>query len=67
KVLLTAINSCADDLTWACTIDKLQSNPPVVTGVMAPVSFGEGSRFSNSPVTIMQADFETLSYSAVAN
>lgn len=65
KVLLEAIKSCADDLTWACTINSLQNNPPVETGVMSPVSFGEGNRFSNTPVTIMQADYETLSYSPV--
>ncbi len=65
KVLLTAIKACEADLTWACTIEKMQSNPPVETGVMAPVRFGEDNRFSNSPVTIMRADFETLSYSPV--
>lgn len=65
KTLIEAMKGCAEDLTWACTIDKLQSNPPVDTGVMAPISFGEGNRFSNSPVTVMRADFDTLSYSPV--
>lgn len=67
RVLIEAMKGCAGDLTWACVIDKLQTNPPVETGVMAPIGFGEGVRFSNSPVTIMQADFETLSYTPVGD
>lgn len=60
--LLEAMKGCADDLTWACTIEKLQSNPPVDTGVMSPIAFGPGNRFSNSEVTIMRADYDTLSF-----
>lgn len=60
--LLAAMQACADDLTWACTIDKLQSKAPVDTGVMSPIGFGAENRFSNSEVTIMRADFETLSF-----
>lgn len=65
KTLIAAMKACSDDLTWACTIDKLQNGAPVESGVMAPIGFGEGNRFSNSPVTIMKANFETLSYSPV--
>ena len=65
KALIAAMTSCADDLTWKCTIAALSSDAPVESGVMAPVKFGDGVRFSNSPVTIMRADFETLSYEPV--
>jgi len=62
RVLIEAMRGCADDLTWACTIERLQSNAPLDTNVMAPIGFGEGNRFSNSEVTIMRADYETLSF-----
>ncbi|MFD2858056.1 ABC transporter substrate-binding protein [Seohaeicola zhoushanensis] len=65
KTLIAAMKACSDDLTWACTIDKLQNGAPVESGVMAPIGFGEGNRFSNSPVTVMKANFDTLSYSPV--
>jgi branched-chain amino acid transport system substrate-binding protein len=65
RTLIEAMKGCADDLTWACTIEKLETNPPVETGVMPPIGFGPDNRFSNSPVTIMRADFDTLSYSPV--
>lgn len=61
-VLIDAMKACTDDLTWACTIEKLQSNPPVDTGVMSPISFGPENRFSNSEVRIMRADYDTLSF-----
>ena len=35
------------------------------TGVMAPISFGPGVRFSNQKLQIMQADFATLSFKPV--
>ncbi|UYV35747.1 ABC transporter substrate-binding protein [Rhodobacteraceae bacterium D3-12] len=60
--LLAAMKGCADDLTWTCTIDKLQTNPPVDTGVMSPIGFGADNRFSNSKVTIMRANYATLSF-----
>lgn len=31
-------------------------------GVMGPISFEEGSRFSNQAVQIMKADYETLTF-----
>ena len=65
--LIAAMRSCTGTLTWACTIAALQNNPPMETGVMAPITFGEGGRFSNSPVRIMRADFESLSYELVGD
>lgn len=65
KTLIEAMKGCAEDLTWKCTIEKLQTNPPVETGVMAPIGFGADNRFSNSPVTIMRAHYDTLSYTPV--
>lgn len=65
KTLISAMRACADDLTWACTIEKLETSPPVETGVMAPISFSEGGRFSDSPTLVMRADYETLSYAPV--
>lgn len=65
RALLEAMKGCADDLTWACTIEKLETNPPVETGVMEPIGFGPDNRFSDSKVTIMRADFDTLSFTPV--
>ncbi|RRH76174.1 ABC transporter substrate-binding protein [Falsigemmobacter faecalis] len=63
--LIAAIKACEADLTWACTIKALETNPAMDTGVMAPISFAGGSRFSNSPVHILRADAATASYSLV--
>lgn len=65
RALIEAMKGCADDLTWACTIEKLETNPPIDTGVMDPIGFGPDNRFSNSGVTIMRADYETLSFAPV--
>lgn len=64
RVLIEAMQACADDLTWSCTIKVMADGAPVDSGVMAPVAFGDG-RFSNSNVQIMQADFDTLSFAPV--
>ena len=64
RLLIAAMQSCAEDLTWACTNKALAEGPAIETGVMAPAAFA-GGRFTNSPVTIMQADYETLSYAPV--
>jgi branched-chain amino acid transport system substrate-binding protein len=37
----------------------------VETGVMAPISFGPGVRFSNQKLQIMQSEFSTLSFKPV--
>jgi branched-chain amino acid transport system substrate-binding protein len=65
KVLLAAIERCGKDLSWACTISELEKTKNVATGVMAPISFGPGVRFSNQKLQIMQADFSTLSFKPV--
>ena len=65
KVLIAAIERCGKDVTWACTIGELETTKNVETGVMAPISFGPGVRFSNQKLQIMQADFSTLSFKPV--
>lgn len=65
RVLLAAIESCADDLTWDCTNAALAATKDFDVGVMAPISFAEGSTFSNQAVQIMQADYEALSFKSV--
>lgn len=65
KVLLGAIEHCGRELTWACTIAELEKSKNVETGVMAPISFGPGVRFSNQKLQIMRAEFSTLSYKPV--
>lgn len=65
KVLIAAIERCGKQPTWACTISELEKTKNVETGVMAPVSFGPGVRFSNQQLQIMQADAATLSFKPV--
>jgi branched-chain amino acid transport system substrate-binding protein len=65
KVLIAAIERCGKQPTWACTISELEKTKNVETGVMAPISFGPGARFSNQKLQIMQADFPTLSFKPV--
>ncbi|WGS18752.1 MULTISPECIES: ABC transporter substrate-binding protein [unclassified Bradyrhizobium] len=65
KVLIAAIERCGKQPTWACTISELEKTKNVETGVMAPISFGPGVRFSNQKLQIMQADTATLSFKPV--
>lgn len=65
RALIGAMKACASDLTWACTIKALENGAPVETGVLAPVDFPEGKRFSDQKVQVMRADYETLSYEPV--
>ncbi|UPK29192.1 ABC transporter substrate-binding protein [Bradyrhizobium sp. 195] len=65
KVLIAAIERCGKQPTWACTISELEKTKNVETGVMAPISFGPGIRFSNQKLQITQADTATLSFKPV--
>lgn len=65
RVLLAAIEKCGKDLTWACVNGELAKTRDLKTGVMAPISFADGSRFSNQKVQIMQADFGALDFKPV--
>jgi len=65
RALIGAMKACESELTWACTIKALENNPPVETGVLAPLDFPAGKRFSNQKVRIMRADFGTLSFEPV--
>lgn len=62
RVLLAAIERCGDDLTWDCTNRELAATQGLETGVMGPISFEEGSRFSNQAVQIMKADHGNLTF-----
>jgi branched-chain amino acid transport system substrate-binding protein len=65
KVLIAAIERCGQEPTWACTIAELEKTKNVETGIMAPISFGPGVRFSNQKLQIMQSEFSTLSFKPV--
>jgi branched-chain amino acid transport system substrate-binding protein len=65
KVLIAAIERCGKQPTWACTITELEKTKNVATGVMAPISFGPGVRFSNQKLQIMRAETATLSFKPV--
>ncbi len=65
RVLIEAIKRCGRELTWACTNAEMARTKDLETGVMAPIGFGPNSRFTDSRLQIMQADFATLSYKPV--
>ena len=63
--LISAIERCGKQPTWACTITEPEKTKNVETGIMAPISFGPGVRFSNQKLQIMQSEFSTLSFKPV--
>jgi branched-chain amino acid transport system substrate-binding protein len=65
RVLIEAMRRCGKTLTWACTIAELEKTKDFESGVMGPISFGPGVRFSSQTVRIMRADFSTLSFKPV--
>ena len=65
RSLFAAIGRCGKDASWACTIAELEKTKNLETGVMAPISFGPGVRFSNQKLQIMQSEFSTLSFKPV--
>ena len=65
RVFIEAIKRCGAGLTRDCLIAEIEKTKDFETGVMAPISFGSGKRFSDQKVQIMQADFATLSYKPV--
>ncbi len=65
RVIIEAARRCGAALTRDCMIAEIEKTKNLETGVMAPVSFGPGQRFSNQKVQIMQADYGTLSYKPV--
>ncbi|WP_137388530.1 ABC transporter substrate-binding protein [Rhodoligotrophos defluvii] len=62
RVLLSAIERCGDDLTWKCVNGQLAQTKDLKTGVMAPITFEQGSRFSNQPLHIMKADYANKTF-----
>jgi len=62
RVVVEAIRRCGKDVTRDCMIAEMEKTKELVTGAMAPISFGPGMRFSSQKVQIMRADFATLSY-----
>jgi len=65
RVLIEAMRRCGKALTWECTIGEIEKTENFKTGLMGPVNFGKGVRFSSQAVRIMKADFATLSYKPV--
>lgn len=62
RVMVEAIRRCGKNVTKECVVGELEKTNNLDTGIMAPISFGAGKRFSNQKVQIMQADYGTLSY-----
>lgn len=62
RILIEAMRRCDRTLTWDCTIAELEKTKDFDSGVMGPISFGPGVRFSSQQVRIMRAHHETLSY-----
>jgi branched-chain amino acid transport system substrate-binding protein len=56
---------CGKNLNWVCTIAELEKTKNFESGVMGPISFGPGVRFSSQAVRIMRADYGTLSFKPV--
>ena len=65
RVLVEAFKRCGKDLTRDCAIKEIENTKGLETGVMAPITFGPGVRFSGQKVQIMQADHATLSFKPV--
>ena len=65
KMLIDVMRRCGKNLTWACTIAELEKTKNFESGVMGPISFGPGVRFSSQAVRIMRADYGTLSWKSV--
>lgn len=65
RVLIDAMRRCGKNLTWACTIAELEKTKGFESGVMGPISFGPGVRFSSQAVQIMQADHASLSFKPI--
>lgn len=65
RVLIEAMRRCGKNLTWACTIAELEKTANFKSGVMGPINFGPGVRFSSQGVQIMRANFATLSFKPV--
>ena len=52
-----AIRNCGDDLTRECFIAKMEEIKDFDTGgLMGPVSFGKGVRFTNQQVRMIMSD-----------
>jgi branched-chain amino acid transport system substrate-binding protein len=65
RVLIEAMKRCGKDLSRDCAIAELQKTKDFATGVMAPISFGPGIRFSSQALRIMRANFSDLSFAPV--
>lgn len=63
KVLLEAMRQCGQDLTRACTIEKMENLKDFETGVTEPVSFSPDNHLAftkGAPLTIRDGQFVSL-------
>jgi branched-chain amino acid transport system substrate-binding protein len=65
RVLFEAMRRCGKNLTRECTIAELEKTKDFESGVMTPITFGPGVRFSNQKLQVLQVDFSTLSFKPV--
>ena len=63
---IEAMRKCGKNLTRACTLEKLETVKGLdVFGLMSPISFGKGVRYSNQKVRIIRNDFANKSFAPV--
>lgn len=68
SVLAEAMKQCGDDLTRACTIEKLAAMKDFDTGgITAPISFDNDKQLSGTALAIYQLDAETKTFSALTD
>ncbi len=66
QVFAEAMRKCGKNLTRACVLDKLETVKDLdVSGIMGPVSFGKGVRYSNQKVRILRNDFANMTFTPV--
>ena len=68
SVLAEAMKQCGDDLTRACTIEKLAAMKDFDTGgITAPISFDNEKQLSGTALAVYQLDAETKTFSALTD
>ena len=66
KVMFEAMRRCGKALTWACTIQQLDTMKDYDTGVLSsPVSFTPSSHFSSQKLVLLKANPATLTFKPI--
>ena len=68
SVLAEAMKQCGDELTRACTIEKLAAMNGFDTGgITAPISFDNDKQLSGTALAVYQLDAESKTFSALTD